>query len=394
MASGKIQMIRTRGISAILICGGVATFLLGTRSWSQTIDANKVRSAGGENYRVVETARLGDVIWGIDQLPDGRLLVTLRKGEMRLVSMGKTPQVESVSGVPKVAAAGQGGLLDVRVSPDFAEDGRIFFSYAKPMGKGQATTALGTARLSGKSLVDVSELFVATPAGDAKIHFGSRIEFGSDQTIFLTVGDRNERHLAQKLDNHLGKVLRLTRDGKPAPGNPFLGQKGALPEIWTFGHRNPQGLTVRPGTNELWESEFGPRGGDEINILQPGSNYGWPVVTFGREYWGPKIGEGTTKSGMKDPLIHWTPSISPSAIAFHAGAEFSKWNGQLFLANLSGEHLRRIEFKPTKSGGPLEVVKQDVMLDDLDLRFRSIRAVADGTIHLGTDQGTLLRIMR
>jgi glucose/arabinose dehydrogenase len=361
---------------------------------AQKIDSSKPRTAGGETYRISETARLGDVIWGIDVLPDGRLLVSLRKGEMRMITLDKTARVESVTGVPTVAAAGQGGLLDVRVSPDFASDSRIFFSYAKPTERGQATTALGTAKLVGTKLEDVKEIFRAVPAGDAKIHFGSRIEFGADRILFLSIGDRNERQLAQKLDNHMGKVLRLTRDGIAAPGNPFASKQGALPEIWTWGHRNPQGLTTRPGTSEIWEAEFGPRGGDEINILSAGANYGWPTVTYGREYWGPRIGEGTTKEGMVDPVVHWTPSISPSAIAFHPGTEFSKWKGNLFLANLSGSHVRRLEVLEGVSGKGVRIGKQESLLEDLDLRFRSIRVGADGTIHLGTDQGVLLRISR
>jgi len=369
---------------------------------AQKIDSTKVRTSGGESYRVVETARLGEVIWGIDLVSDGRLVVSLRNGEMRIITIGATSKVETITGVPAVAAAGQGGLLDVRVSPTFASDQRIFISYAKTTGKGEATTALASAKLVGTKLDDFRELFVALPSGDSKIHFGSRIEFGPDDTIFLSVGDRNERHDAQKLTSHLGKVLRLTRDGKPAAGNPFAAQKDARPEIWTYGHRNPQGLATRPGTNEIWEAEFGPRGGDEINHLVAGANYGWPVVTFGREYWGPKIGEGTKKAGMTDPIEHWTPSISPSAIAFHSGTNFAKWNGSLFLANLSGSHVRRLTLsdsagttaKDKAEAKPVRISSQEVMLDDLDLRFRSIRVAPDGTIHLGTDQGLLLRIER
>lgn len=365
---------------------------------AQKVDATKIRTSGGESYRVTETARFDDVIWGIDILPDSRLILTLRKGEMRIVTPLGTPKIETITGVPSVAASGQGGLLDIRVSPNFANDQRIFLTYAKSAGRGEATTALASAKLVGTKLEDVRELFAAVPSGDEKIHFGSRIEFGSDDTILVSVGDRNQRHEAQKLTSHLGKLLRLTRDGKPAPGNPFIGKKGALSEIWTLGHRNPQGLAVRPGTAEVWEAEFGPRGGDEINRLTPGSNYGWPTVTFGREYWGPKIGEGTAKTGMIAPVVQWTPSISPSAIAFHTGVKFAKWKGNLFLANLGGAHVRRLtlsDAKKTNLAGQsvdVRVTNQEIMLDDLNLRFRSIRVGADGTIHLGTDQGILLRI--
>jgi len=323
-----------------------------------------------------------DVIWGFDFLSDGRIIFTERDGKMGVFDP-KTKKVVELKGVPKVHNAGQGGLLDVRVHP---KNGLIYFTYAEPVKK-LATTAFATAKLDGDKLVDFKKLFSAEQANDNDIHFGSRIEFDGKGHIFMSVGDRNERHNSQSLKFHQGKILRFNEDGSVPKDNPFIGQKEARPEIWSYGHRNPQGLVFNPQTSELWEAEFGPRGGDEINLVKPGKNYGWPVVTFGKEYWGPKIGEGTKKEGMEDPIKQWTPVISPSAIAYYQGESFPKWKGNFFLATLSSTHIRRLVMDGQK------VVKEEEFFKDLDYRFRNIRAGKDGFLYYSTDEGKLGRLV-
>lgn len=324
------------------------------------------------------------VIWGFDFLPDGRILLTERGGAL-VIFDPKTKSAAEVPGAPEVRAKGQGGLLDVKLHPDFAENGWVYLAYSEPVGGG-ATTALGRGRLKGGKLEGFTRLFSAREPNGNVIHYGTRILFDGAH-LFLTVGDRNDRHKAQDLGAHNGKVLRLTHDGRPAAGNPFEAVPGALPEIWSYGHRNPQGLALRPGTRELWSCEFGPRGGDELNLIKPGGNYGWPVVTYGREYWGPTIGEGTDKKGMEQPIAHWTPVISPSGMDFYDGNAFPSWKGSLFIGNLSSTHLRRLTLKGAA------VAAQEVLLADSDWRFRQVRQGPDGFLYFSTDEGRLARLI-
>lgn len=323
-----------------------------------------------------------DVIWGFDFLSDNRIIFSERGGKMAIFDPA-TKKVTELSGVPKVHAHGQGGLLDVRVHPT---SGVIYFTYSDPVKGDVSTTTWASATLSGDKLISVKKLFSAYRANDNEIHYGSRIEFDGKGHIFITVGDRNERHHAQELKFHQGKVLRFKEDGSVPSDNPFVDVKDARPEIWSFGHRNPQGLAIHPISGELWETEFGPRGGDEVNLIVRGKNYGWPVVTFGKEYWGPKIGEGTKKEGMEDPIVHWVPSISPSAMTFYQGEAFPNWKGNLFLATLSSTHIHRIVLDGKK------VVKEEELLKDLDYRFRNIRS-KDGFLYYSTDEGKLGRII-
>jgi aldose sugar dehydrogenase len=273
-------------------------------------------------------------------------------------------------------------MLDVRVHPDKK---RLFFSYSEPSGGG-ATTALGTATLENGALKNFRKIFAAHQPNSNRIHFGSRVEFDGQGHLFLSIGDRNERQRAQKLDNHQGKIIRLREDGSIPEDNPFRSREGARAEIWSYGHRNPQGLAWREETGELWSAEMGPRGGDELNLIKPGSNYGWPEVTKGREYWGPRIGKEKLE-GMVDPVVNWTPSISPSGLTFYTGEAFPKWKGNAFLACLSGSQLRRVVFDGAK------VVQQEALLEKVGARFRQVRTGPDGFLYLSTDDGRIVRLV-
>ena len=317
-----------------------------------------------------------DVIWGFDFLPNGNIIFTERSGKL-LVFETKTKKITEVANVPKVNAVGQGGLLDVRVHKDF-----IYFTYSLPV-KDNATTALGRAKLVGSKLKDVKLLFQGHEPNDNDIHYGSRIFFDGKGHLFMSMGDRDNRERAQDLSYHQGKMLRLNEDGTVPQDNPYVGVKNAKPEIWSLGHRSPQGFTLRPGTDELWEAEMGPRGGDELNLIIKGKNYGWPLVTFGREYYGPKIGV-KEKAGFENPVAHWVPSISPSALTFYTGDKIPEWKGNAFLATLSGEHIHRLVLEGQK------VVKEEKLFSGE--RFRNVRTGPDGYLYYSTDEGKLGRI--
>ncbi len=345
----------------------------------------KVFESEGQKFQIETLLERSDVIWGFDFLPDSQVLITERGGKL-LRFDPKTSKVSTIKGVPKVAIGGQGGLLDVRVHPQFKSNQWVYLSYSEPRGD-KATTALARAKLQNDQLIDLKVLFSGKEPSDNVIHFGSRIEFDGKGHVFFTMGDRYQADRAQDLSFHNGKVLRLNEDGSVPKDNPFVKKTGALPEIYSYGHRNPQGLILNSNSNELWEIEFGPLGGDEVNLVKPGLNYGWPVVTFGREYSGSKIGEGTAKAGMEPPVVYWTPSISPSGAALYQGDTFSKWKGNLFLGCLGTTHIRRIVLDGSR------VVKQEELIKDLSLRVRHIRTGNDGTLYFSTDEGKLMKIV-
>jgi len=337
---------------------------------------------------VVEFARGLQHPWGLAFLPDGRMLVTERPGRLRIVDAGGTVS-PPVTGVPEVYARGQGGLLDVALSPTFATDRLVFLSYAEPTERG-GRTAVARGMLDGGVLREVRTIFRQQPDASGANHWGGRLSFGRDGTLFVALGDRfSLRDRAQDLDSHLGKVVRIRPDGTVPPDNPFVGRPGVLPEIWSYGHRNVQGASLHPATGELWTHEHGPQGGDEINVTRAGRNYGWPVVTFGREYGtGFRIGEGTAKPGTEPPLLHWSPSIAPSGMAFYTGTRFPGWTGQLLVGALRDRALHRIELDGEK------VVRQERMLDGLGMRIRDVRVGPDGDLWLLTDDsdGAILRL--
>lgn len=330
--------------------------------------------------------------WALAFLPDGRMLVTERPGRMRLVTTeGRIGP--ALGGLPAVAARGQGGLLDVVLAPDFEKSQRIYFSYSEPRGGDSNGTAVATARLGsdGRALEGVKVIFRQLPAVDSNNHFGSRLAFAPDGNLFVTLGERySERDQAQTLDNHLGKVVRITADGGVPEGNPFTNTQGAKPELWSYGHRNAQGAAIHPQTGTLWLHEHGPKGGDEVNIARAARNYGWPVITHGREYSGFKVGEGlTAKAGMEQPLHVWVPSIAPSGMAFYTASRFAPWRGNLFVGSLKFGQLVRLTLDGEK------VVAEERLLDGLKRRIRDVRQGPDGALYLLTDEaeGAILRVV-
>ena len=341
-------------------------------------------------FRVVPVATGLNHPWSVAFLPGGDMLVTERPG--RLLRVGSDGGVRPIGGLPLVAAVGQGGLLDLALDPGFADNRRLYFSYTERprRGSGRFRTAVARAELVGDRLVAVRRIFAMNRASLPTDRFGSRLAFLADGDLLVTVGDRGQRERAQDPSDHAGSVLRIRPDGSPSPRTAALAIPGAAPEVFTFGHRNPQGLAVHPATGAIWIHEHGPRGGDEINVLRGGANYGWPVVTHGREYAGGSIGIGTEAPGMEPPLLHWTPSIAPSGMAFYTGTEFPNWRGDLFVGALIGRHLRRVVLHGRT------VVTQEVLLNDRLRRIRDVRQGPDGRLWLLTDvsgpRGGLYRI--
>ena len=324
--------------------------------------------------------------WGMAFLPGGDILVTERPGRLRLIRGAKL-QRRPVGGVPNVVARGQGGLMDVIAHPRFADNRLIYLSYAAK-GRDGVGTHVARARLEGDKLTGLRVIFAALPRNSGGVHFGSRMVFGRDGLLYITSGERGESADAQKLTTHTGKVIRLTDTGAVPPDNPFVGRAGAKPEIFTFGHRNPQGIARHPATGRIWAVEHGPKGGDEINILAPGTNYGWPVITYGRSYIGFSIGEGTHKPGMAQPIKYWVPSIAPSGMAFYTGAKFPGWTGSLFVGALALQHLNRLTLKGDK------VIGEERLLREWDKRIRDVRNGPDGYLYILTDEdpGALVRL--
>ena len=315
--------------------------------------------------------------WGLAFLDDNTMLVTERSGQMRKVYNGKVS--DPLEGLPEIWTGGQGGLLDVAV-----HDGWVYFSYSEP-GTIPLTnsTAVARAKLKGNELTDLEVIFRQAPKYVSRAHFGSRLAFTPDGYLFITLGDRYmPRDDSQTLDNHHGKMIRLKPDGSVPEDNPYKDTKGALPEIWSIGHRNIQGATVHPDTGKVWTHEHGPKGGDEINIPEAGKNYGWPVITYGKEYSGGDIGEGTHKEGMEQPLHYWVPSIAPSGMTFYTGDKFPQWRGDLFIGSLKFQQLVRLEMDGTKVTG------EERFLDKaLGERIRDVVQGPDGYLYLLTDRG-------
>jgi len=316
------------------------------------------------------------------------MLVTERPGRLRHVAGGVLSA--PIAGVPEVQAAGQGGLLDVALDPAFATNRLVYLSYAEPRADGSGTSvARGRLSADNRSLENVQVVFRQMPTMRSNMHFGSRLAFDRDGMLFVTLGDRfSARDRAQDLTSHYGKVVRIRPEGGAAPGNPFLGRADALPEIWSYGHRNIQSAAIHPQTGQLWTIEHGARGGDEVNIPQAGKNYGWPVITYGVDYSGAKIGEGTAKSGMEQPIFYWDPSIAPSGLAFVTSDVYPGWKGSLLTGGLRSQLLARLVL----SGDG--VSREERTLRDVRERIRDVRQGPDGRIYLLTDDpnGKILRL--
>ena len=331
--------------------------------------------------------------WGLAFLPDGRMLVTERPGRMRVVGRDGRLDPLPVAGLPRVDAQGQGGLLDVALHPKHRDNGWIYWSYTQRDAAGGNGTEVARGRLAGGpaawQMKDVEVIFRMAPKSSAGFHFGSRLVFDRDGLLYVTLGDRGEMARAQRPDDHAGKILRLTDDGRPAPGNPFIGDPKARPEIFSLGNRNVQGAALSPSTGVLWAHEHGPQGGDELNVVRAGVNYGWPVITHGVNYvTGTRIGEGAEKPGMAQPVKYWVPSPALSGMAFYQGDRFPKWRGDVLIGALRGQALIRVRLAGEK------FVEDEFMLAGNVPRLRDVRVGPDGHVYLLTDQpnGAILRL--
>ncbi len=336
------------------------------------------------NYTLTTIAENLDHPWAVTQLPDESFLVTERTGQLlRVTPEGST---QAVAGVPDTYFAGQGGLLDVVLHPDFAANQRIYLSYAHGT-PGENATAITRATLNGNRLENAEQILLVKPPKDTPQHYGGRLLFLPDNTLLVTVGEGFDyREAAQDLDNEMGKILRIMDDGNIPQDNPFSGDNGR--RIWSYGHRNAQGLAYDPETDRVYMHEHGPRGGDEINVVSPGGNYGWPAITYGRDYNGAHVSPFTAAEGMEQPLLHWTPSIAPSSMALYTGERFPQWRGDLLIGALVEKEVRRVDLEDG------DVVGQESLFRELDSRIREVRMGLDGHLYLLTDgeEGKLLRV--
>jgi glucose/arabinose dehydrogenase len=374
-----IGLSRTPALLLALIVAAACA----NRAAAQTVQT--IAQPSGEFSLEQVHAGLG-IPWGMTFVAADRLLITERDGGVWLLDLVSLA-ARRIDGAPEVVAEGQGGLLDVAAGPSFARDGWIYFTYSKPV-ESEAATTLARARLDGDRLVDWQDLLVTDSATGARRHFGSRIAFDDAGHVFFGVGDRGERDAAQNRGNHIGAILRLNLDGSVPADNPFVGDPAARDEIWTYGHRNPQGLYYDNAARRLWSIEHGPRGGDEINLILEGRNYGWPVVSHGKEYWGPvSIGEGTSKPGLEDPRKVYIPSIAPGSLLVYRGEAFPGWRGNLFAGALKLRHLNRVSL--SDSG---EIIGEERLLEDFDARIRALAESPEGWIYLSTDDGRILRL--
>jgi aldose sugar dehydrogenase len=326
--------------------------------------------------------------WGVIALPDGRLLITEKGGTMRIATAAGEVG-PNIGGIPAVNSSGQGGLLGLAIDPQFSTNRMVYWVFSERTSGGNLTSvAKGKLSADEKQIENATVIYRATPAYNGNLHYGGRILFDKSGNIVISTGERSDlatRPQSQDLNSGLGKIIRITTDGKPAAGNPFANQ--SRPEIYSYGHRNVQGLAWHPETGDLWENEFGPRGGDELNLIQPGKNYGWPVITYGIEYAGPKIGEGITqKEGMEQPVYYWDPVLSPSGMTFYSGSEIPEWKNNLFITGLNSMHIARLVISNNKVTG------EERLLANENERFRDITQGTDGALYAVTDGGKLYRI--
>ena len=349
-------------------------------------DAPQVTETTLQSVRVVPMFKGLANPWSLAFLPNGDMLITEKSGKLR-IARGGTLDPQPVAGTPEVFAVGQGGLLEVAIHPEFAKNQLVYLTYSKGKDK-QGTTALARGRFDGKALVDVKDILVTDNWNEGGVHFGSKLAFGRDGVLYMTVGERNDRHRAQNTNIHGGKILRLKDDGTVPPDNPFVGKPDVKPEIFSYGHRNAQGIAVHPDTGAIWASEHGPQGGDELNLVQAGKNYGWPVITFGREYSGEVISAQPAREGMEQPFISWSPSPGLSGMAFYTGDKFPAWKGQVFLGALAGLGVWRVGMNEKGLAG------RELQLNALRQRIRDVRQGPDGFLYLVVDAnpGGILRV--
>lgn len=330
--------------------------------------------------------------WGIVSLPDGRFLITEKSGSMVIVDAKSGQVSDRITGIPEVDDRGQGGLLGLTLAPDFGSSRMVYWVFSEKVGD-KNHTAVAKGRLSDneKTIENAQVIYRATPSYDGALHYGGRILFDKEGNLFVSTGERSDRETrpqAQQLNSALGKILHITVDGKAVAGNPFEGEANARPEIYSYGHRNTQGLAFHPETGDLWNNEFGPRGGDELNLIKAGANYGWPVITYGLEYSGQEIGNPPIqqKEGMEQPVYYWDPVLSPSGMAFYTGDNIPEWKNNLFITGLNSNHIARLVIKDNK------VVGEERILDNEGQRFRDITQGNDGALYAVTDEGRLYKI--
>lgn len=355
--------------------------------------AGQTRVAGVKTTTPYQTKLLSTNLkkpWGIAVLPDGRLLITEKEGTFRLATTAGALGAP-ITGVPAVNAKGQGGLLGITLDPSFASNRMVYWVFAEATPEGNLTAvAKGKLSADESRIENATVIYRAAPAHKSNLHYGGRILFDKTGNLVVSTGERSDketRPLAQSLQAALGKIVRITTDGKPAPGNPFLKTAGARPELYSYGHRNVQGLAFHPATGDLWENEFGPRGGDELNRIQPGKNYGWPAITYGQEYSGQEISNGQTqKAGMEQPVYYWDPVLSPSGMTFYSGKGIAEWKHNLFIAGLNSLHIARLVIRNNK------VVGEERLLTGERERFRDVAEGKDGALYAVTDGGRLYRI--
>jgi glucose/arabinose dehydrogenase len=341
------------------------------------------------DYRIETVTEGLEHPWSLAFLPDGRMLVTERVGRLRIIEQDGRLNPQPVAGLPEVFAAAQAGLMEVQLDPEFASNQQIYLTYAYGTAKAN-NTRLAKARLVDGQLQDVQVLFSALPAKAGAAHYGGRLAFLPDNSLVLTLGDGYDlREQAQDRSNHVGKIVRLNRDGSIPKDNPLVGQSGTAAEIYSLGHRNVQGIVYDAELQRLYSHEHGPRGGDELNLIEPGNNYGWPLITYGIDYTGAQISPYTELPGLQQPLLHWTPSVAPSSLTIYRGELFPQWQGDLFASTLAERSVRRIRLQDGKLAG------EEVLFEELEARIRDVRSGPDGALYLLTDSGNgqLLRVL-
>lgn len=362
-------------INIIRYVAAVMTFAL---FFGSACSQNKDIETKTGNVKVENLADNLNHPWGMAFLPDGRLLVTERAGYLRILNKDKTLS-DPLEGVPEVFAEGQGGLLDVALDPDFANNNYVYISYSEPGDNNTASTAVGRGKLEGNRIAEFEVIFSQEPKVDGPNHFGGRIVFSSDNTFFLTMGERFKFDPAQDLGNHLGTIVHINKDGSVPESNPYVGQEGVKDEIWSHGHRNIESAAIDPATGKLWIAEMGPKGGDELNQPVKEKNYGWPVVSWGKNYDGTDIPDPPTKPQFADALIHWTPVISPSGMEFYSGDMFPEWKGSMLIGGLTSKGIVRVSVKGDQA--------EEVERIDLNARIRDVEEAPDGSVYVLTDQG-------
>lgn len=351
-----------------------------------SVNAEETYSSEKHSFTIETVVEGLEYPWAMEFLPDGRMLVTEKPGRLRIIENGKLSV--PIKGVPKVKYKGQGGFLDIALDPDYENNQIIYLSYSG-IGKEGVGTEVASAKLVGNELQELKIIFKALPKINSSHHFGSRLVFAKDGTLYISLGERGDKERAQNLSDHAGTLIRINKDGSVPKDNPFVTNTKAKPEIYTYGNRNIQGIAMHPMTGDIWTVEHGPQGGDELNLMKPGVNYGWPVITYGVNYViGTKIGEGTEKEGMAQPVHYWVPSIATSSLLFYDGDKFPNWKGNAFVSSLKFGQLARLEMKNNK------VIKEERLINGTVGRIREVQQGPDGLLYILTDEsnGKLLRI--